>query len=314
MQSTSNAVALGFASLFVLQTRPPITLDPAQCPGCFATYAKKTSRRSIRWPSYCTLLTVQSAAAYHEEVLPQQHRVWPTPAHHQQGVATPTQQRRAAAGSTAPVSSSLTARRRRSGRKGTEGTRLSAAKLALPLCSYRHPQDHSTALFKAQRYPEANFTRSTDTHPTHKTRRLAWALARVERPKGIKSYRVHHMYNNVHLDEKWFNLYKANTKYYLAKDECLPYRSCPNKRFIGKVMFLAAMARPRYDFSKKRYFDGKIGVWPIIEQTFAQRGSKNRSKGAPITKTISMTRKAYTKMLLEKVFPAIREKWPGKWI
>ncbi|KAG3019618.1 hypothetical protein PC119_g10234 [Phytophthora cactorum] len=77
-------------------------------------------------------------------------------------------------------------------------------------------------------------------------------------------------------------------------------------------MFLAAVARPRYDFGKKRYFDGKIGIWHIIEQTFAQRGSKNRPKDASITKTISMTRKVYTKMLLEKVFPAIREKWHGR--
>ncbi|KAG6943006.1 hypothetical protein JG688_00017822, partial [Phytophthora aleatoria] len=150
--------------------------------------------------------------------------------------------------------------------------------------------------------------------PAHETRRLAWAFARVERPIGIKSYRGHHMYDTVHLDDKWFNLYKANTKYYLAKYECLPYRSCPNKRYIGKVVFLATVARPRYDFGKKRYFDGKIGIWPIIEQTFAQRGSMNRPKCASITKTISMTRKVYTKMLLEKVFPAIREKWHGKWI
>ncbi|KAG6945993.1 hypothetical protein JG688_00016260, partial [Phytophthora aleatoria] len=101
-------------------------------------------------------------------------------------------------------------------------------------------------------------------------------------------------------------------KYYLAKDECLPYRSFPNKQYIGKLIFLAALVRPRYEFGKKRYFDGKIGIWPIIEQTFAQRGSKNRPKGAPITKTISVTRKVYTKMLLEKVFPAIREKWPAR--
>ncbi|KAG3254306.1 hypothetical protein PI124_g1166 [Phytophthora idaei] len=77
-------------------------------------------------------------------------------------------------------------------------------------------------------------------------------------------------------------------------------------------MFLAAVARPRYDFGKERYFDDKIGIWPITEQNFAQRGSKNRPKGAPITKIISMTRNVYTKMLLEKVFPAIREKWPGR--
>ncbi|KAG2824354.1 hypothetical protein PC129_g8777 [Phytophthora cactorum] len=62
----------------------------------------------------------------------------------------------------------------------------------------------------------------------HEMRRLSWALAHVERHIGAKMFRVHHMYDTVHLDEKWFNLYKANAKYYLAKDEELPYRSCPN--------------------------------------------------------------------------------------
>jgi len=119
------------------------------------------------------------------------------------------------------------------------------------------------------------------------------------------------MYDTVHIDEKWFNMYKANNKYYLAKDEALPYRSSPNKRYIGKVMFLAAVARPRYDFGKKQYFDGKIGIWPIVERTIAQRNSKNRSKGDPVTKNISMTRDVYTKMLRENVFPAIRASWPG---
>ncbi|CAN0507129.1 unnamed protein product [Discosporangium mesarthrocarpum] len=35
-----------------------------------------------------------------------------------------------------------------------------------------------------------------------------------------------------------------------------------NKRFITKVMFLAAMARPRM-ISDGVWFDGKIGIWPI---------------------------------------------------
>ncbi|KAG3078961.1 hypothetical protein PC121_g7103 [Phytophthora cactorum] len=114
----------------------------------------------------------------------------------------------------------------------------------------------------------------------HEMRRLSWALAHVERHIGAKMFRVHHMYDTVHLDEKWFNLYKANAKYYLAKDEELPYRSCPNKRYTGKAV--------------------------------AQQRSKKRAKGDPITKNVSMTRAVYTKMLREKVFPAIREKWSGK--
>ncbi|CAN0508370.1 unnamed protein product, partial [Discosporangium mesarthrocarpum] len=35
-----------------------------------------------------------------------------------------------------------------------------------------------------------------------------------------------------------------------------------NKQFITKVMFLAAVARPRM-ISDGVWFDGKIGIWPI---------------------------------------------------
>lgn len=54
-------------------------------------------------------------------------------------------------------------------------------------------------------------------------------------------------------------------------------------------MCLAAVARPRYEFRRNRYFDGKIGIWSIVEQTLAQRSSVNRPAGTPIAKDINMT-------------------------
>ncbi|ETN18974.1 hypothetical protein PPTG_04409 [Phytophthora nicotianae INRA-310] len=112
-------------------------------------------------------------------------------------------------------------------------------------------------------------------------RRFAFALAHVERAFGGRDYRMHHMYDYVHVDEKWFNLYKVSTRYYLTKDEFAPHQACPNRRFIGKVMFLAAVARPR-------------------------------AKGTAEMKNVNMTRKVYVKMLKEKVFSAIRQLWPGR--
>ncbi|ETP44282.1 hypothetical protein, variant, partial [Phytophthora nicotianae P10297] len=58
----------------------------------------------------------------------------------------------------------------------------------------------------------------------HKLQRLSWALDHVQRA----------------IDEKWFNMYKASTRYYLSADASLPYRPCLNKRYIGKVLFIAA--------------------------------------------------------------------------
>ncbi|ETV68359.1 hypothetical protein H257_15680 [Aphanomyces astaci] len=39
----------------------------------------------------------------------------------------------------------------------------------------------------------------------------------------------------------------------------IPTSRVKSKRFITKVMFLAAVARPRYDFHNKAMFDGKTG-------------------------------------------------------
>lgn len=121
------------------------------------------------------------------------------------------------------------------------------------------------------------------------------------------------MYDVVHVDEKLFNLYKSATRYYLAANEPLPYRSTPNKRYIGKVMFLAAVARPRYDYHKKRYFDGRVGIWSIAEVVPAKRTSANRPKGTPVIQNISMTREVYVRMLKEQVFPAIRAHCAGNY-
>lgn len=60
------------------------------------------------------------------------------------------------------------------------------------------------------------------------------------------------MFDQVHVDEKWFYLSRANQRPYLLKDEEEPLRSCKSKRFMTKVMVLSAVARPRYDHAKKR--------------------------------------------------------------
>ncbi|KAG3101639.1 hypothetical protein PI125_g14398 [Phytophthora idaei] len=51
------------------------------------------------------------------------------------------------------------------------------------------------------------------------------------------------MHNLVHLDDKWFNEDKDNRTVYGLSGEALPLRRRKSKRFIGKTMFLAAVAR-----------------------------------------------------------------------
>ena len=118
------------------------------------------------------------------------------------------------------------------------------------------------------------------------------------------------MHNIVHIDEKWFDMLKETETYYLTPSEARPHRTTQSKRFIGRVMFLCAVARPRYDYRKKAFFDGKIGMWPFVEKIKAQRSSKNRKAGTIEIKPLNVTREVYSEYLLEKVFPAIRSKFP----
>lgn len=80
-------------------------------------------------------------------------------------------------------------------------------------------------------------------------------------------------YQCVHIDEKWFFITESYLRVYLVPGEPKPDRRCQNKDHILKVMFLAAVARPRYDDDGVCTFDGKIGMFPFIERVAALRTS-----------------------------------------
>lgn len=128
------------------------------------------------------------------------------------------------------------------------------------------------------------------------------------------------MMDRVHVDEKWFMITKDGENYILVDDEEEelqekgPTRRCSHKSHLTKVMFLCAQARPRHDPAKNAWWDGKIGIWPIGEWLPAPRTSRNRVAGTMVWKDHSVTREVYRNILLYKVFPAIKEKWPrGQW-
>ncbi|GKD78515.1 hypothetical protein Tco_1341136 [Tanacetum coccineum] len=76
-------------------------------------------------------------------------------------------------------------------------------------------------------------------------------------------------------------------------------------------MFLAAVARPRFDTLGNEVFSGKIGIFPLTTREPAKRSSKNRVSGTLETKPIlSVTKDVTRSWLIEKVLPAIRAKWP----
>ncbi|KAK1944846.1 hypothetical protein P3T76_003379 [Phytophthora citrophthora] len=119
------------------------------------------------------------------------------------------------------------------------------------------------------------------------------------------------MLDYVHLDEKWFYLKKVKQRFYLGEHEEVPHLTVKNKNYIVKVMFLAAVARPRWDADKERIWDGKIGIWPFTVYEPAERGSKNRPAGTLELKTFTVDRTVYRHALCRMVIPRIKAIWPS---
>ena len=115
------------------------------------------------------------------------------------------------------------------------------------------------------------------------------------------------MMNVIHIDEKWFYLSREKKNFYLHPDENQPHREFQNKNFIGKVMFLAAVARPRWDFHKRGMWDGKVGIWPFVQIKPAQKDSANRPKGTMEMKPMLVDRNAVREMMISNLIPAIKK-------
>ncbi|GAA0139338.1 hypothetical protein LIER_00903 [Lithospermum erythrorhizon] len=104
---------------------------------------------------------------------------------------------------------------------------------------------------------------------------------------------------------------KKSEKYYLHPTEEEPVRTCQSKNYIGKVMFLVAMARPRFEANGNEIFSGKIEVFPFVKTVQAQCRTRNRDVGTLEMKPItSVTREIIRACLIEEVIPAITNVWP----
>jgi len=146
--------------------------------------------------------------------------------------------------------------------------------------------------------------------PEHKVARVFYAYSKLNRETGL-----YYAYDqDVHVDEKWVFITQHSYKCYISARERItnkvPIRRVTHKAHIDKVMFLCATARPRFDANGECTFDGKIGIWPIIERVPAQRTSRARPAGTLVTKTKNVNKEIYRRLLLEKVIPAIKTKFP----
>ncbi|XP_057793204.1 uncharacterized protein LOC131009814 [Salvia miltiorrhiza] len=147
--------------------------------------------------------------------------------------------------------------------------------------------------------------------PQNRLSRLSWSLKQLSSISEGGFIKFQSMYNTIHIDEKWFYLTKIKDRYYLMPDEEEPYRTCKSKRYIDKIMFMCAVARPIFDIDGTILFDGKFGIFPFTTIEPAQRNSKNRSKGTLEVKPIAaITKEVMKACLIKEMVPIFKAKWP----
>jgi len=143
----------------------------------------------------------------------------------------------------------------------------------------------------------------------NKKTRLKWCIDMIEQGL-VDDPKFKDLFDFVFIDEKWFYLHQTSERYYLLPEEDEPHRTCKNKNYIPRIMFLCVCARPRFR-NGECVFDGKIGCFPLVNFEQAIRGSHNRLRGAQVIKPIqSITREVIRDFMINKVLPAIRAKWP----
>jgi len=189
-------------------------------------------------------------------------------------------------------------------------TRMLAAQLEIPQSSLMYILKEKGSVFR--RHSNALKPKLTEEN---QQARLQFALSKINlntttpTRHGPPQPKFNTLFDEVHVDEKWFYLCRDGENYIIIYGEEPPKRYVSHKSHITKVMFLCAQARPRR-LHNGTWWDGKIGIWPIGEYTVAQRTSVNRPAGADEFTKQSIDRDKYREMMINDVVPATQSRFP----
>jgi len=190
-------------------------------------------------------------------------------------------------------------------------TRQLAAQLEIPQSTIMYIFKQNGSIFK--RHSNSLKPKLTDDNQRV---RLQFALSKIDlntttsTRTQVSTPKFLPLFDEVHVDEKWFFLCRDGESYVIISDEEEPpKRYVSHKSHVTKVMFLCAMARPRR-LPNGSWWDGKIGIWPIGEYTLAQRSSVNRPAGTEEFKKETIDRDKCRTMMLNEVVPAIQSRFP----
>lgn len=153
-------------------------------------------------------------------------------------------------------------------------------------------------------------------HPTlnrgHKIDRLDWTLNEIEEnAQGCLNFSDN--YNAVHIDEAFYYLRKDGARVKMYKKQNGVYQTfetvrTKSKRFVGKVMYIAALCRPHPTYAKTPggadRHDGKI-----VLRSFTDVGTYTRGRlmGQEKIVNVSVTGEEYSRMIHREIVPAIMQ-------
>jgi len=189
-------------------------------------------------------------------------------------------------------------------------TRMLAAQLETPQSTLMHILKEKGSVFR--RHSNALKPKLTEEN---QQARLQFALSKINfntttpTRHGPPQPIFNTLFDEVHVDEKWFCLCRDGENHIIIYGEEPPKRHASHKSHITKVMFLCAQARPRR-LHNGTWWDGEIGIWPVGECTVAQRTSVNRPAGADEFAKQSVDRDKHREMMINDVVPAMQSRFP----
>ena len=126
---------------------------------------------------------------------------------------------------------------------------------------------------------------------------------RKARLKWAKKYLREDWSCVVDIDEKWFYTFNKRGKLKVPPGHKPPKQAFSSKRFIPKIMFHTALAKP----NAAKGFDGLVFIEAYLKDKAAVRRSRNRAAGTIERKPYNISGKTYAAMM-KKTIKAIRKK------
>ncbi|KAG7344232.1 hypothetical protein IV203_022240 [Nitzschia inconspicua] len=140
----------------------------------------------------------------------------------------------------------------------------------------------------------------------HRLNRLFHCIAKNDKNtiNSVAEMTFKSMYNEIHIDEKWFFLVRDGLRCIVTQDEPPPKAiSVSHKSHITKVMFLSALARPRFNHTTRQEFDGLIGIYPVGEIDMYSRYYQTAPKDAlELIEMVEETYKNYPAKKLNRIW------------